>query len=155
MRSFPHQKRKTKNDATYLLIVMLALGMTECQEARDRTQPGESLSKTIVRYVDIDLESPIGVPCDSLESFWGDEVDTLVIIDRPFLDSLASIVSKLKPSNKGFSPDARMVVEMYFTRGIKKTLCMSNVALALDGKEMEFAPDLLRLLESRTTRSSQ
>jgi hypothetical protein len=42
---------------------------------------------------------------------------------------------------------------MYSTRGIKKTLCMSNVALTLDGKEMEFTPELLRLLQSRTAGS--
>jgi len=153
MQSLSHPKKKMKSNVTYLLSVILALGMIECQEAHNHTRPGQSFTKAVIRYVDIDLESPIGVSCDSLESFWGDEVDTLVLVDRPFLDSLESIVSKLKASNKGFRPDARIIVEMYSTRGIKKTLCMSNVALALDGKEMEFTPELLQLLQSRTARS--
>lgn len=149
MSSLSLPREKMKNSVVPLLVLFLALSMLACQRSRNDRPSQKILSKTSVRFVDVDFESPISVGCDGLESYWGSDVDTLVLEDRPFLDSLAWVVSGLTQSNKGFTPDARMVVDMYFSDGTKQVLCLSNVALAVDGREMEFEPRLLDLLLRR------
>jgi len=134
----------------FTLVLLFALCAFTCQRNQNEKLMIDSLDKAIISFVDLEIESPIHIDCDSLRSYFGSEVLTLPIDDRPFLDSLATIISNLRPSNKGFTPDVRMVVEMHYSNGGKRVLCMSDIALAFDGKEMEFEPSLLSLLESRT-----
>jgi len=134
-----------------MMVSLIALSAVVCGR-NDKGKPtNETLDKAIISFVDIEIESPIRIECDSLRSYFGSDVITRSIEDRPFLDSLASIVSNLKASENGFTPDTRMVVELIYSSGVK-VLCMSSVALQLDEKEMEFEPSLLRLLLSRTGR---
>jgi hypothetical protein len=150
MSSLSHRRKKAGNSGLLLFAFLLAFNAIACQRSQEGRRPQHAPSKAIVRFVDVDSEAPISVSCDGLESYWGSDVDTLVIEDRPFLDSLASVISSLTPAKKGFTPDARMVVDVYFADGSKRVLCLSNIAVALDKQEMEFEPILLSLMQSRT-----
>lgn len=126
-----------------LMGILCCLLVFGCQTRRKSEVP----QKAVLRFVAFDTESPVHVDCDSLDSFFGKQVTVFTLSDRESLDSLAVILAGLKPSSKGFTPDVRLVMDIYYQDNRMKRLCMSDIALEVEGVEMQFEPRLLSLIQ--------
>lgn len=143
----PQGRKKMKNRTMSFLLSSLLLCTLACQRRQAERPPAAQLTKAVIRFVDVDFESPIRVDCKGFTAYWGSDVDSVTIVDKPFLDSLSSMVSRLNRGN--ITPDDRIVVEMGFSDGHKRILCLTDGAIALDGQEMEFQAALLSLIQRR------
>jgi hypothetical protein len=133
----------TKNNI--LSFFMLISFIVACQNNVTKVVP----QKAIIKYVDFEIETPINVYRNTFEKYFSKEYSSLTIEDRNFLDSLNTIIANLKPSTKGFKPDVRMIIELCYPSDSVKIICLSDIAIDLDGVEMTYDPKILSLIKTR------
>ena len=127
-----------------LMGILYCLQLFGCQIKRTSEVP----QRAVLKLVDFNTESPVHVDCDSLDSFFGKKVTVFTLTDRVVLDSVAAILAGLTPSCKGFKPDVRFVMDVHYQDNRMKRLCMSDIALEIEGVEMQIALQLVLLMRA-------
>lgn len=123
---------------SYFLIVftILALG---CNDRERENTPTTPLALVVIEAVDLQIETPISLNCDGLKDYFQDQVSIDTLRDLQSLRVLDSAVSAIRSLPSEFQPDVRAVLRGTYSDGRRFTVCMSDIAMTLDGTPVQFS----------------
>jgi hypothetical protein len=86
-----------------------------------------SYDKIIIKYVDLELETPMCINCDSFETSF--KYDSLIINDNKLLKKLVNNLSSLKTLKKKYHVDTRIKIICYKEGNVIDKFCLDGIGI--------------------------
>jgi hypothetical protein len=128
-----------RNKAQILIMVTLSLMfmIDSCNS--------QEMIKIKMRYVSLDILTPIEIDCNSFDTLFNNQISTIEIINKEDIDAIQREVKNLKIDTTNYLPDVRVKLEVIYPDSIK-VYCLSNFGLSVDGKGYILSDTLLNVL---------
>lgn len=88
-----------------------------------------------VKYVDIDIGTPMNVNCGDFENYFGDEIKIKRIVKKRQIDKTINSINKfLKSAKRYVEPcDVRIKILIKMPNGLEQTFCMGKLTSSFEG----------------------
>jgi hypothetical protein len=97
--------------------------------------------KMIIKYVDLELETPVCITCDLFEKYF--KYDSLVVSDKKKLKNIVNDLSHLKCGKRKYIVDARIKIECFIGNKITAIYCLDSVGILNNQEVMDMSKKLL------------
>lgn len=92
-----------------------------------------SIDEIVINYQDLDVETPIRINCEDLESYFNKSIKTRVINDSMVIKKIANYINDSKNNNKSASEiDVRFKMIFTYSDGTIKEFCGNEYAIEVD-----------------------
>ena len=91
------------------ILIAIMITMIGCTE-------DISIKKIEIRKVDFAITSIIAVDCNNLESYFKEELDTVIIEDKDKNEKIFKIISNLENDTSNYKPDVRAKLLIYYEK---------------------------------------
>ena len=92
-----------------------------------------SIDEIVINYQDLDVETPIRINCEDLESYFNKSIKKRVINDSMVIKKIANYINETKNNNKSVSEiDVRFKIIFTYSDGTTKEFCGNEYAIEVD-----------------------
>jgi len=115
--------------------MLLSASQLFCQETNHH------YDKMIIKYVDLELETPVCISCDLFEKYF--IYDSLVVSDKKELENIFSELSHLKSEKIKYTVDARIKIACFIGNSIAAIYCLDSIGIINNGEVRGISKKLL------------
>ena len=92
----------------------------------------QEIKRLNIKYVDINIETPFSIKCDSFEEFFQDEIDSISIESREPITEFSRIIQGLEKADlSSYSqPDTRIKIEIFYNNK-KSYICIDRFVISI------------------------
>lgn len=125
-----------KTHTLIILILFLFFCLAGCgnnQKPNKLKLINLSIDEIVINYQDLDVETPIRINCEDLESYFNKSIKKRVINDSMVIKKIANYISDSKNNNKSASEiDVRFKMIFKYSDGTIKEFCGNEYAIEVD-----------------------
>jgi len=140
MRMNPNKINSHK--ISYPLIFMLFLTIS-CSSQNQY----ESIA--IIKYVDLNIMTPIDVSCDDFENLFGKQIESITITNQKDFDFLLNSISGLSKDENTKSADIRIKIKIKVNDIINYVICLDRFHIIKNGNYYKMSPALMQFINKK------
>lgn len=103
----------------------------------------------IIKYVDLDIMTPIDVSCDDFENLFGKQIESIIITNQKDFDFLLNNISGLSKDENTKSADIRIKVEIKANSTTNYVICLDRFHIIKNGNYYKMSPALMRFINKK------
>jgi len=127
---------------SYPLIFMLFLTIS-CSSQNQY----ESIA--IIKYVDLNIMTPIDVSCDDFENLFGKQIESITITNQKDFDFLLNSISGLSKDENTKSADIRIKIKIKVNDIINYVICLDRFHIIKNGNYYKMSPALMQFINKK------
>lgn len=110
-----------------------------------KSEQGETIyTKMEIKYVDLNILTPIEIDCTSFESFFNEDVKNKVITDKSVIKKFVSVLNQLPIDS--ICPDTRIMVVLYDNKHNKQKICIDKFSVFDGSNRYSNTESLLKII---------
>jgi len=100
-----------------------------------------------IGYVDLEIETPFRINCDTFDNFFKGEIRSFVVNDTAKIARIMEIIDQFVYEKDGKKPDVRQKMKVIKEGGEEIIICLDGgAAILLNGKPVMFNADFQKLV---------
>lgn len=129
---------KAKNK--FILMLLFPLICLNCES--------QEIKRLNIKFVDVNIETPFQIKCESFEDFFQDEIDSISIKNSEQITEFSKIVKELELADlsKYSFPDTRIKIEIFYNKK-KSYICMDCFVISFSDELYVLSESMLEFLE--------
>ncbi|RLD61093.1 MAG: hypothetical protein DRJ01_08515 [Bacteroidetes bacterium] len=136
---------KNRNNHTkfsWLFLLLLVVVSYNC------TSQNKTMNTTTIKYVGLNIMTPINVSCENFEKAFGKQVIIMNITNQKDIDYLLNSIKKLSLDNNIKSADIRIKIEIIHDKTID-IICLGRFHIVHNGSFYKMNPELMMFLKRK------
>ena len=102
-------------------------------------------TRMVIKYVDLDILTPIDVDCNNFESFFNDEIKVKIITDTLLINEFVTELNRL-PSDS-ITPDTRITVILSGNSLNERRLCIDKFNTLDGNNNYSSSENILKIID--------
>jgi len=106
-------------------------------------------SIAIIKYVDLNIMTPIDVSCDDFENLFGKQIESITITNQKDFDFLLNSISGLSKDENTKSADIRIKIKIKVNDIINYVICLDRFHIIKNGNYYKMSPALMQFINKK------
>ena len=145
MKNYPKYMNKY-----YIILILFSLSCSKQDKTSSNKLTENIVSKIVVKYQDLDIETPIRIDCDSLESYFQENIGSMEITNKDKINKILSLLKQCSANEKSeiSNIDVRYKINLYYSNKQIEYVCGNRVLINIKGIVYKVDYNSLKLINT-------
>ena len=136
-----------------VVLVLLSLSCKRYDKVntiKTTTATENIVSKVVIKHTGLDMETPIRIDCNSLESYFQGNIKDTKIVDEDKIDKVQIFLKQCSANKKydNYNIDVRYTINLYYINNEIEQICGNSTLIEIRGSIYKVDENALELLNS-------